>query len=431
MPSGGDLIHVVRPAPSKATSRQGSGLGSRLRAWIRLGVLASAVASVVAACASSGTVGSTGTSAKSTGANSKLASSFARIEKGTFRSPPTTGPKAGPGKNIWLVTQATSAENFQAPGSMYTAAKDLGWHVTEFNGNYSPNTVVSGLEQAVADHADGIILAFVDCADVKSGLDAARRAHIPVVSIEASDCNEAVNKQGVLENTGQPKLFSAQVSYVDPSNPSQSLDYDKFISIYGREDALATAVQTHGQAKVIVIRETDYTSTLLEAQGFATGLREYCRACQIVDTINITGTDIGSPLQQMVSQALAQHPTANAVFTGYDALTLDVAPAVLASGRQSSIFVLGGEGTAPVVQLIREARGVNAAIGYSVKWEAWAALDAMNRLLNGEKPPSSGFPTGMGIQYFDKSHELPSAGSSYVPPVNFSAAYLKAWGIKG
>ena len=444
MRSGGDRVHVVRARVAQSgVGRKVSRLRSKSGAWVRAGLLAGAAGLTVAACgSSSGTIGSVGGSssestssssgpAKSTGVSAQVQSAFAKIENGTFHTPPTSGPKPAQGKNIWLVTLANSVEDFHAPGSLFTAAQDLGWHVTEFNGNYSPNTIVSGLEQAVAGHADGIVLAFVDCATVKSGIEAARRAHIPIVSIEASDCNETVNKQGDLKSTGQPRLFNAQVSYVNPASPGHSLDYDKFIGLYGRANALATAAQTHEHGKVVVIRETDVNSTLLETQGFVAGLRAYCPGCQIVDTINITGSDIGSTLQQMVSQALASHPTANAIFTGYDAVTLDTAPAVLATGRQSSIFVMGGEGTAPVVQLIREGRGVSAALGYSVQWEAWAALDAMNRLLHGETAPGGQFPTGMGVQFFDKTHGLPPKGSPYLPPVNFRSAYLKTWGTKG
>jgi hypothetical protein len=90
---------------------------------------------------------------------------------------------------------------------------------------------------------------------------------------------------------------------------------------------------------------------------------------------------------------------------------------------------MGGEGTAPIVDLIHQDRGVNAGVGYSVRWEGWAALDALNRLFAGEKPEGAGFESGMGAQLFDAKTNLPPAGERFDSEVDFEAAYRKAWGL--
>ena len=114
-----------------------------------------------------------------------------------------------------------------------------------------------------------------------------------------------------------------------------------------------------------------------------------------------------------------RHPDANAIYGIFDAPTLDIATAVVGSGRQNDIFVMGEEGTAPVVTLIREGRGVNAGVGYSVVWEYYAALDAINRLIAGEKPASTAFPSGIGVQIFTKDRNLPPQGARFNGPVDF------------
>lgn len=100
------------------------------------------------------------------------------------------------------------------------------------------------------------------------------------------------------------------------------------------------------------------------------------------------------------------------------------------SGRHDGVFVMGGEGTAPVVDLIHQDRGVNAGVGFSVVWEGYAALDAINRLLHGQEPHDGvAFPSGIGLQLFTKSRNLPPAGERFSPAVDFEAAYRKAWGV--
>jgi ribose transport system substrate-binding protein len=98
------------------------------------------------------------------------------------------------------------------------------------------------------------------------------------------------------------------------------------------------------------------------------------------------------------------------------------------SGRKDKLFVMGGEGTAPIIDLIRERRGVNAGVGFSVVREYYAALDAINRLLHGQTPRGGGFPSGIGAQLFTRTRNLPPNGQRFGGTVDFTAAYRKAWG---
>jgi hypothetical protein len=91
---------------------------------------------------------------------------------------------------------------------------------------------------------------------------------------------------------------------------------------------------------------------------------------------------------------------------------------------------MGGEGTAPLVDLIRERRGANAGVGFSVIWEYYAALDAINRLLHGQTPRGGGFPSGIGAQLFTATRNLPAKGQRFEGKVDFTTAYQEAWGVR-
>jgi ribose transport system substrate-binding protein len=122
---------------------------------------------------------------------------------------------------------------------------------------------------------------------------------------------------------------------------------------------------------------------------------------------------------------LLQHPDANVVKSPYTAATLlSIAPAVTASGRAGNLYVMGGEGFQPELDLLRNHQGVNAVMISPSDWTGWAAVDTMNSLFRGEDPAFS----GLGWQLVDSGHNLPASGP-WESPVDFKAAYLKAWGL--
>jgi ribose transport system substrate-binding protein len=66
------------------------------------------------------------------------------------------------------------------------------------------------VRSAIAAKADGIILVSIDCAAVKSPLQAARRAGIKIFGFYGIDCDDE------LGGTGR-KQFDGQVDYGNPS----------------------------------------------------------------------------------------------------------------------------------------------------------------------------------------------------------------------
>jgi ribose transport system substrate-binding protein len=324
----------------------------------------------------------------------------------------------------------TISPSLGSPEGLEKAAELLDWRVTVFDGKFTPDLLVNGNRQAIADGADGIVIGFADCATIKAGLQDADDAGIPVINLESSDCDVEITDEGAIEETGQPGLFDSEVGYHNPEDPEDPLSFIEVWNVFTSYQALGIAEGTDGAGKVIVLSETDIRVNFSGLRSFKETLEEQCPDCEIVETIEFTGGDLGVKLQDKVAQALVQHPDANAVYGMYDAPTQDVSTAVLSSGRKDDIFVMGGEGTAPVVELIDKERGVNAGVGFSVDWESWAAIDALNRLLQGEVPANGvAFPTGVGVQLFTKIRNFPEGGGTFKPAVDYEAAYSKAWGV--
>jgi ribose transport system substrate-binding protein len=342
--------------------------------------------------------------------------------KGTFAEPPSTSPEPGAGKNIWFIPFSAQLQDWKEPGQITDAAKALGWKLTIFDGKFSPDTVVTGLRQAIADKADGIVLMVVDCAPIRAALQEVDRAGIPVVAAESLDCDET--------KAGEPKLFDASAAYFNPSEPDVPVTYGDFIkNTWGYSQGLGIIAGTSGKAKLIDVRETDLKATVLGDDGIRKALRDHCPDCEIVETVEIVGSDLGPTLQQKVAQAFVQHPDANSVVSPYDMATVNIAAAVQGTGRKDEIWSQGAEGIPQMINMLTNDAGVNAGVGVSVQWESWAAMDALNRLLGGERPTPTGFPSGNGAQLFTADENMP-AGKRWEPPVDFHAAYRKAWGAE-
>ena len=385
------------------------------------------MALTLSAIATSACGGDTSGSSTGDGLSTRTQDAVEAAYEGIIGEPPTTSPKPQPGMNIWLVTLSP---DLGAPNELAAAADLMGWDVTVFDGKFSPDIMVSGLRQAVADDADGVVVAYADCADIKAGLEDLAEADIPVVNIESTDCDVNVGDDGALTDSGQPGLFDAQVGYHNPDDPASPLIFAEAWRIFAEYQGLGIIEGTQGGAKIIVLSEVDIRLNFVSLRRLKETLADHCPDCEIVETVEFTGAEFGPALQDKVAQALVQHPEANAIYGIYDAPTQDVAAAVIQSGRQDDVFVMGGEGTAPIVDLISQERGVNAGVGFSVVWEVYAALDAINRLLHGEEPPDGvAFPSGVGLQLFTKSRNLPPEGERYSPAVDFEAAYRKAWGV--
>ena len=174
--------------------------------------------------------------------------------------------------------------------------------------------------------------------------------------------------------------------------------------------------------------ETDLENTKLAGKGSEDEIAA-CEGCEIVDRVDFVGADFGPPLQEKIEQALIAHPEANGFIAAYDAvLTSGGANALKASGRLDDLAIMGGEGSAPGIDLIRENGGMDACIGVPTAWEGYAAFDAMIRIFADEDPSKTS--SGLGLQACDADHNLPAEeGVAFEAPIDFVAAYEESWGV--
>ena len=334
---------------------------------------------------------------------------------GTMREPDGTPRPGASEKRLVILSAGQASISSSVPvGAAKEAAQALGWKVDVYDGQLNPANGPGLVRQAIASGADGIILDATDCPSVRGALQEAKAKGIQTVGMYAFDCDDPI-----FGSTELP-LFSGQINYGEAA----SGNLGEFTEQYGADQAKAVIAATGGKAKVIYFNLPTVTVLKYTGKGFLDEMAK-CAGCEIVAQVEFGGVDLGPNLQQKATTALLQHPEANAVkspFTG--ATLLGIAPAVAQSGRASKLYVMGGEGFEPELDLLRANQGVSAVNITPSDWTGYAAVDTMNSLFSGKPIAES----GLGWQLVDKGHNLPKSGS-FVPAVDFKAIYRKAWGV--
>lgn len=374
-----------------------------------LGAVAALAALALAGCGDGGNDGAANGKASS-GDIAKYDRQLEALYEGSYREPsggPVTPPK---GKNVWVISTGQAIEAaVNLTAGIEEAGQALEWDVNVFDGRFDSTRQLAGIEQAVADGADGIVLVYIDCPPVKAGLQQAADAGVAVVGIQSQEC--------------EPALEDHVIRYADHRDFATYLSHG-----FGGTQAKWVIAKTKGEAKTIVTGETDLYSTRVTYDGVVEGFEE-CETCEIVDTVEFVGSELGPPLQQKIEQSLNQHPEANSFVAAYDAvMTIGGGAAALrASGRLDELEVMGGEGSKPGIELIRDRAGVDACTGTPTGWEGYEAMMSLTRIFAGQDPERG--DSGIGEQVCDLEHNLPPQGEGYQAPIDYVAAYRELWGM--
>ncbi len=393
----------------------------------RLAVLVTAAAITAAACGSSKSTNSPavssaaisvpastpGTASPSGGDGLQAAiTATAKAEKGTNRP---VDPKSRPAaKNKFVVVisagQATSSSQVPADGAV-EAAKAIGWKVALYDAKLNPSNYSPLIRQAIAAHAQGIVLGSIDCQSATAALKEAKAAHIALVPLTGFDCTDPAAGNAA---TG---VYSANTNY-----GAAAKNLDTFTESYGADQANYIIAKSNNKAKIIVLQDPEFTVLHYTYQGFTKTIAA-SGGSQIVDTVSFTVADaISGQLLAKVQAALLKHPDATWIKSVYTSATqIGIVPALGANPHHVS--VMGGEGYPAELDLIRQGK-ITAVNIISETWIGWSAIDTINSYFIGQPPADS----GIGWTIADATHNLPASGS-FNPPVDFRSQYKKAWGV--
>lgn len=334
---------------------------------------------------------------------------------GTEQPPPTSGPTPAKGKTVWYVSCGQSVPDCSLPAAAAgAAAKALGWqfHIADGKLNVGGGELAA-VETAVAAKPNAIIIHGAACSESEPALQKAKAEGIKVIGIEAPDCS----------TNPADALFTVPMMYTStaPSTPAYFIEWGKRAADY-------IIAASDGKAQIINNASTSEPVFELINQGFVAEMKK-CSGCKILYTVNFVQSDQvpNGPWIQRFRAALVRYPTATYAHVPSAALVSSLGGAVAAKAANPKLVVVGGSGTGPQMDLVREGYNVVVTAAHSAKWMGWGAMDELNRAFNGQ--PS--VPEGIGFRAVTKSDlgaNNQTSGASYESNINWQAAYMKLWG---
>lgn len=381
------------------------------RRMIALVVLA-CLAVVLTACSSSSAAPRTsGRSESVTPTSSYNRSQVDAILKAAMIPPrtwpgPTTSPPPAKNKRVFILAAIMASITKNNVQGIVEACHLLGWKTTVFDGQGEPSLWVDGLEQALTEHYNGVILSSITSTLVAPQIAALRKAGIPVVDVS---------------NTVPPSPtgVDANVGY----HPREE----------GKIMAAEIASLSKGHAKIAMLTDNEFGVVIERQVAFAAALASFCPGCDLVKTMQFTAAELGTPqLMTRVQALLKANPSINYVFVGYDDAATTVVQAVDSAGLRSKVRVVSISGEPQNLGYVRNGNVEVADLAIPNEWMGFEAVDTLDRLFDGV--PSS----ALTKQITDSEPHLllTKSNISQVPPgsywsgsFNYVAQYKKIWGL--
>lgn len=337
----------------------------------------------------------------SSGEGSGFAEEAAKLyEEGTAEQtamPPSSGPKAVPGKKVVVIPCAMAAEGCARPArGAVEAAKEIGWQVQLIDPQADPKKIVDAVETAISSGADGIMMEAIDESAIAQPLAAAKKAGIVVSS------------------------FAAEGSGFDYLLPSEKgLEEDGYLS---------GAVSFHlseDELKLIKMEENFFGSDKLRENGlneFLSSCEAAGESCELLGSQNFQVPDMATQGPSQAAALARSNPTYNVLWGPFDASVTFFSQGINQAGLAGEAFAIGFDANSANVEEIREEGFQKATIGLPLGWVGWAQVDALNRIFAGQEPVDSGIHSKVLTK-----ENLPPEGA-WDGDVEYKPSYLKVWG---
>jgi ribose transport system substrate-binding protein len=321
---------------------------------------------------------------------------------------PTTGPKPQPGRRLAIVNCGQITEGCARPArAAMEAAEKLGWTATLFDGQGDTGKQLAGVNAAVDSKYDAILLLLVDPVQVNEGIQRAIAAKIPVVTL------------------GQPAYTDARKALTTiPDISHDWLRTGEYIAYY-------MIWKSDGHIDAFLLNAPEFAvvqyGQFAGSKGILTDPKA-CPDCRVSVEI-FTAAQINTQPAALVAAAVQRDPKINWVWC-FDFCMANVSTDLIARGLQGDIRGAGFDCNAQNLQLIRDDKVQVVCVADPRDWEAWAAVDTANRLMQGQPAVDQKIP----VRLFDKTNidELSPIDlkEGWQGGIDFKSYYLKMWGVR-
>jgi ribose transport system substrate-binding protein len=386
------MMHLLGMTPPKAARATSAAALSGLL------VLAAAACSSSggnnqASGAPSGSASASGSSNCVATAKNDVASATAPLQFNVPQTP--VKMNLAQGKSVWFVANDENESLISSiEKGVQQAGAAAGLKVVNFDGQGAATTENQGVSEAVAQHADAIILQGITPSIVSGPLAEAFDAHIPVIDSFNSSPDDPLNG------------LYAHVT----ANFRQ----------YGQLEADFALAQTDCKLNLEAFTSTTFQSLVEAAAGIKQEVSKLCGSSCSTEFYNVAPTDLATAVGPLVTTSLARNPKTNFMLATYDGIGSYMVPALQEIG--SSVETMSQTGEQQDLQYVAQGT-LTADLSYPpLQYIGWAEIDEVGRALAGQPAVTENLPA----QLFTKSNiniqnPFPSFG-------NYESAFEKLWG---
>ena len=319
---------------------------------------------------------------------------------------PTSGPKATGHKLIvWISTDQRNGGARGVAEGIDEAAKVIGWSTRGIDGQGSVNARAEGIAQAIALHADGIVLDAIEAAEQTSAIEPAIKAGIKVVGWHSGP------KPGPMP---QYHLFTNITT--DP------LEVAKAAASYAVADS-------DGKAGAVVFTDSAYAIAVAKSNAMAAVIKA-CATCKLLSIQDTPLADAANRMPQLTTALLQRYGAKWTYALSINDLTFDfMAPALQSAGIAGDGIphaISAGDGSGPAFQRIRSGEYQIGTVAEPLRLHGWQEVDELNRAFAGAPPSGYVAPPHL----FVKANINRDGGPKdiYDPQNGYEQAYRQIWG---
>jgi ribose transport system substrate-binding protein len=371
-------------------------------AWPVAAIAAGALA--LAACGSSGSTSGSATATSAATASAGAASACmtqARQVVDAAAAPITVQAQSQPiemsklkGKLVYYIGVG-SGISLRLANDFAAAAHAAGLNPVLFSGA-TPEAWNTGIQQAIARHAAGIMMFPIQPSLVASSLAQAKAAGIPVVN----------------ENSVPPPATGVTANVLVATDT-------------GKQVAAYAALQTGCAAHALISYDPAFSGLVAIGNSMTAEFKQLCPATCTTQVLSVNLATVATDAGPALQSALERNPSINAVMPAFDSLALVMQPALAQSGSKAKLYSLDGD--PPNLALVR--KGLQAA-DYSyapTQYQAYISVDALARAIlkvTNNPPP-------VQFQLFTTANIPASDSFAAMWPklAGFQSEFMKLWGM--
>ena len=268
------------------------------------------------------------------------------------------------GKSVWFIANSSFEIVQKTAGAFEDAAQAAGMTAKTYFSNGSVADETAGIQQAINQNADGIVV-MGDPAQLSNAVK------------EAADANISL------------AWFSQDVSIALPATVKGSIPADWKAD--GKLIADWILADSGCDAKVGIIRAATVTSSANEAQGVMDRIAELCPKC-VVQTADIAFATLSADIPNGVRTIMTKEPDTKYMVSSYDSL-VPLVSAALAQAGSAGVKVLGHDGSPENLNIVRDGRQAIDIALPPVAYLGQYILDNLGTVMAGGTPRTDPLPS--------------------------------------